>query len=518
MYFERLSAATIWERASAAVRSLRFRLMLWNFAAGVLTAVGILVAVREGVRYTLINDLDQALREDLREIKADFQAPGRQDRRAFQDELNRKAATHDYHGWFVRFLGPGGRPIWSSQNTPEDLPPFTTEQQAAAVFHVAQNRIRYETVASAGEVIAIAVGCNEGFIDHDMARIDRLVLIVAGIVVLVAPIGGYLLAGRTTKILADLIHTTDRLRPSELKERLPIRGTGDELDALARTINGLLDRIADYLQQKHDFLANAAHELRTPLAAIRSSVEVAASGQRNEQEYRELLDEVIEQCSALQSLVNQLLLLAESDADRLITSAEPISLDELVGRAIDMFQAVAEFRGIQLTANRPPPIAVLGNRHHLRQVLNNLLDNAIKFTAARFDALQPAGAQRPEGGGRIDVRLLRDDQRQVAVLRIADNGIGISPESLPKVFDRFYRADRSRQREGGPGGSGLGLSICQAIVAAHHGTIRAASEPGRGVTFTITLPLAPAAFDGNAATPRPAPLAPAIDLASSGPE
>ncbi len=479
------------EQLSAAIRSLRFRLMLWNFAAGVLTALGILVAVREGVRYTLINDLDHALREDLREIKSYFQAPGRQDWHALQDELNRKAATHDYHGWFVRFLGEDGRPTWSSRNTPEDLPPITAEQRAAAVFHVAQNRIRYEAIAGAGDVAAIAVGCNEAFIADDMARIDRLAMIVGGIVVLVAPIGGYLLAGRTTKILADLIHTTDRLRPSELKERLAMRGTGDELDALARTINGLLDRIADYLEQKHDFLANAAHELRTPLAAIRSSVEVAASGQRSEQEYRELLDEVIQQCSTLQSLVNQLLLLAESDADRLITSAEPVALDDLVARAIDMFQGVAEYRGIRLTANRPPPVVIVGNRHHLRQVLNNLLDNAIKFTAARFDGEDASDGPQPEGGGRINVQLVRDDERQIAELRITDNGVGIAPESLPKVFDRFYRADKARQREEGPGGSGLGLSICQAIVAAHHGTIGVTSDSESGTTFTITLPLAP---------------------------
>ena len=198
---------------------------------------------------------------------------------------------------------------------------------------------------------------------------------------------------------------------------------------------------------------------------------------------------MIEQCSTLQSLVNQLLLLAESDADRLITSAEPISLDDLVVRAVDMFQGVAEYRGIRLTSNRPPPIAIVGNRHHLRQVLNNLLDNAIKFTAARFDGDDRADGPRAEGGGRINVQLVRDDERQVAVLRITDNGIGIASESLPKVFDRFYRADRARQREGGPGGSGLGLSICQAIVAAHHGTIDAASDPCKSTAITITLPL-----------------------------
>ena len=487
MSFERLSAAALLDRISATARSLRFRLMLWNIAAGVLTGLGILIAVREGVRYTLIFDLDQALREDLTEIRLYFDPAGQQNWQALQDDLNRKAAGHDYHGWFVQFFDHEGQPSWSSSGAPR-LPPLTDAQKAAATFHVDQYRVRYDRLSGVREAAAVAVGCNERFISRDMAKIDHLVIFVGGLIVLVAPIGGYLLAGRTTRILAGLIHTTDRLRPSELKERLPIRGTGDELDALARTINGLLDRIADYLQQKHDFLANAAHELRTPLAAIRSSVEVALSGQRNEQEYRELLDEVIEQCSALQNLVNQLLLLSESDADRLIATAELVRLDELVLRAIDMFQGVAEDRGIELTANRPLPITIVGNRHHLRQVFNNLLDNAIKFTAIKFTAGEPTATE--SGAGRINVQLARDDEHQMAVLRIRDNGIGIPAESLPKIFDRFYRADKARQREGGAGGSGLGLSICQAIVAAHHGTIEVASTPGAETTITIRLPLA----------------------------
>ena len=122
----------------------------------------------------------------------------------------------------------------------------------------------------------------------------------------------------------------------------------------------------------------------TPLAAIRSSVEVALNGDRSEEEYRELLDVVIEQCSALQTLVNQLLLLAETDADRLKTDAEPVALDQLVAGAMEMFRGVAEHHGIDLVALPLPPLAVAGNRHHLRQVLNNLLDNAIKFTAAQI--------------------------------------------------------------------------------------------------------------------------------------
>jgi signal transduction histidine kinase len=490
------------ERVSAVLRSLRFRLMLWNVAAGVLTGMGILLAVREGVRYTLVADLDQVLRADMAEIQLyfeapggdDLEAPGDDDWRVLQEEMERKASGHEYQGWFVQFYDRQGRPTWASRNAPA-LPAPTAQQQAARTFRSGDARVRYDRLPRGlDRAAAASVGCSEQFIARDMQRIDRLVMIVGGVMVLVAPIGGYLLAGRTTRILANLIHTTDRLRPSELKERLPIRGTGDELDALARTVNGLLDRLADYLRQKHDFLANAAHELRTPLAAIRSSVEVAASGQRSEAEYRELLDVVIEQCMALESLVNQLLLLSESDADRLITSSETVPLDGVVQRAVEMFQGVAEDQGLELICHPLPATIVAGNRQHLRQVLNNLLDNAVKFTAAKFtesnnshsSSSPPASLDR----GRIEVRLARDEAAQAARLTVADNGVGIPAEAQPHLFQRFFRVDRSRSREGGMGGTGLGLSICRAIVQAHRGSIEVASNVGEGTTVTVVLPLA----------------------------
>jgi signal transduction histidine kinase len=293
-----------------------------------------------------------------------------------------------------------------------------------------------------------------------------------------------------------MIRTTARLRPGELGQRMPIRGTGDELDSLARTINGLLDRITSYLKQEHDFLANAAHDLRTPLAAIRSSVEVALSGRRTEAEYHELLALVIDQCSALQTLVNQLLLLAETDADRLQTDPEPVALDQVVARATEMFEAVAEFHGIELRTAGLAPALVAGNRHHLRQVVNNLLDNAIKFTAANLPAQAEPGTNggppARESGGRptIDVELVRDDQRQQVRLRVTDGGIGIAAEHLPHIFERFYRSDKVRGRDSATHGNGLGLSICKAIVEAHSGTIQVRSQLGHGTVFIVNLPLA----------------------------
>jgi heavy metal sensor kinase len=467
------------ERLSAIARTLRFRLMLWNAFAVILTGVGILACVREGVRVTLVRDLDRVLEEDVQEIALGFSEEAGVNWDLLTEELDRKARGHEFHGWFVQFYDAAGQAVWSSDNTPRlaGLSENAPGTRTAGGYRLVVRQLP----GADARARSICVGAQQALISRDLARIDRLVLTVFVGVLVAAPLGGYLLAGSATRPLARMIRTTEGLRPAQLAERLEIRGTGDELDALAARINSLLDRIGDYLQQKHDFLANAAHELRTPLAAIRATVEVALRGKRSPEEYQELLDQVIQECTALETLVNQLLLLAETDADRLKAYSDRVALDQVVAGAVEMFRGAAESRGLSLTASPMPPTPVAGNRHHLRQVINNLLDNAIKFTAAHH----------ANGQGTIAITFLRDDYRQVARVEVRDNGPGIPPEDLPRVFDRFYRVDRSRSRDEGAGGSGLGLSICQAIVEAHHGQIAVDSAPGKGTTFTITLPLAP---------------------------
>ena len=307
----------------------------------------------------------------------------------------------------------------------------------------------------------------------DIARLDRFVVLCACGVLVVAPLCGYWLAGRATQPLAEIIQTTARLRPSYLHERLAIRGTGDELDRLSETLNRLLDRIGSYLQEHRDFLANSAHELRTPLAAIRSSIEVALAGGRTSEEYEELLTEIIEESGSLELLVNQLLLLSETEAERLKVVKQRIQFDELVEKAIDMFGGVAEFRDIKLACPALPSAIVHGNQQHLRQVIYNLLDNALKFTPA---------------GGRVTVQLRIDAARDTVVFSVSDSGPGIPEGDLPHVFDRFFQGHRPRTGPSEKRGTGLGLSICQAIVQAHDGTIEVASQVGHGTRFTVCLP------------------------------
>jgi signal transduction histidine kinase len=469
-------------------RSLRTRLMLWNAGAVAVTGILILLAVRAGVEKRLISDLDDVLGEDLQEIKLHFVGDHAYNWSAITEELDRKAEGHFFHRWFVKFYQEDDQPGWSSQSAP-DIPAPSPEQKQRKSFSVDPYRVLYGRLDSPlKEGAYVCVGCSQLYVSRDMQTIDRQVIGAGFIVLLISPLVGHFLTGRVIRPLAQMIRTTAKLHPGEVAERVPLRGTGDELDSLAATINGLLDRISTYLQQEHDFLANAAHDLRTPLAAIRSNVEVALGVERSEEEYREILGLVIEQCSYLQTLVNQLLLLAETDADRLQPDNEPVRLDQIVDRVVAMFEGVADDHHVELRYDDLDAVLVPGNRQHLRQVVSNLIDNAIKFTAARRNA-EPCQPDDKSHQGCILVKLQRDEAAGRALLRVKDNGIGIAPDDKAKVFDRFFRVDKARARDGGSGGTGLGLSICKAIVECHGGQITVESQPGEGATFTISLPL-----------------------------
>lgn len=466
MSFERLK---IWSR------TLRFRLMVWNTGLVLLVAIGALLGLREAIAFALHHDVDETLVEDIKEIRQTLEAPRAPSLEELHADLDRKALAHEQHRWHVRFLDASGSRMWSSVGAPEELAVDNPQENRAPVSFNGYRIVRQQFRGPDGKPMTVIVGSSELVLRDTTEKIDRMIKVVAAILLVTAPLGGYWLAGRATRPLADIIHTTSRLRPSRLQERLPLRNTQDELDQLAQTVNRMLDRIAMYIQMKRDFIANSAHELRSPLAAIRSSVEVALTSGRSAKEYEELLAEIIEECASLEALVNQLLLLAETDADRLKIHLEAVRFDELVRKGTEMFRGVSESRDITLNLNSPLPQAIVnGNPQHLRQVVNNLIDNAIKFTPS---------------GGRVDVRLELDAARTSVFLTVTDTGIGISKEDLPQVFDRFFRADRSRTRASGISGSGLGLSICHAVVTALDGKITAESELGKGTTFRVELPL-----------------------------
>jgi heavy metal sensor kinase len=447
--------------------TLRFQLTFWNTAAILLLALATLLGLRFGLRSLLQREMDQLLGEDLHEVEL-ILARYHPDWRQVEEELHRKAVSHKARDWFVRIFCDRGELKVATFGAPELA--LSTEETRPGTFDASDYRVMQKRLPGPGAGYVVRVGCSRDFVNEDVRNLSKILLVAGLAFLVVAPLSGYLLAGRATRPLAVILRTTARLRPGHLHERLPLSGSGDELDRLAGTLNGLLDRLASHLDRQRAFVANAAHELRSPLAALRTSAEVALGRERSPEEYRELLADIVEACEGLGGLVNQLLLLAEGDAG-LVRSAGPVALDRLAARAVEMFRGSAEVREVALELGPCEPACVHGSDVHLRQVVSNLIDNAVKFTPA---------------GGRVAVRVLQKDN--IAILEVSDTGVGIGPEDLPHVFERFYRADKARRRDPAGGGNGLGLSICQALVTAHGGEVSLQSRPGRGTTVTVRLP------------------------------
>jgi heavy metal sensor kinase len=269
--------------------------------------------------------------------------------------------------------------------------------------------------------------------------------------------------------MEQLHRLTEQITADRLDRRLPVGNAGDEFGHLAQTINAMIARLERSFAEIRRFTADASHELRTPLAAIRMEAELALGKALSPAEHQQLLGSILEECERLTRLTEQLLALCREDAGSGRPAHGPLDLGALVGHVVETMRPLAQAKDLGLHIECNGPIAVLGDEVRLRQVFYNVLDNAIKYTPA---------------GGRIDVHLGHRDGTPLVTLH--DTGIGVSPEHLPRVFDRFYRVDKARSRA--EGGTGLGLSIAQSIIAAHGGRIELDSQPGQGTTCTVTLP------------------------------
>lgn len=458
----------LFERLPAAFKTIRFRLAAWNALVILLTAWLVLLAVREGLHKALLDEMDRSLRDDLAEVRRMVEEYWGDDE-ALVRALNRKADSHIRRPWFVQFFDESGREALASEGRPRA---FAARRLAVRDFpdNVGPTRLDEGRIQTPdGRTLDVRIGSSILHVGRRLGSVDFVGFLTTCVLLIVAPLVGYWLAGRATRPMAEVIETAERIRPEEITDRLPLRGSGDEIDLLSATINDLLDRLAVYLKTNREFLANAAHELRSPLAAVHSAVEVSLGSRRSAEEYEQLLADVAERTTSLTVLINQLLLLAETENERMRTTSDETDLASIVRMAIEMFEPVAEMRKIGLSVERLDRAVVRGDARRLRQVVINLIDNALKFTPA---------------GGEVAVVLVANAEREEVRLEIRDTGMGIAPDELEHVFDRFYRGRAARQRREG---SGLGLSICHSIVTGCGGAISVESAPGRGSTFTVRL-------------------------------
>jgi signal transduction histidine kinase len=453
--------------------SLRTRLTLWNTAVVILLTAATLVAVRFAARTALYADADAELRAASREIgMAIRELDG--DEGPIVAELRRKVASHEERGWFLHLLTIDGTTIWTSDHCPAEVanyPPANIDQ-AETIKQVGQFRyVRTRVDRTTGPAYLVRVGTYTTGLDESLAGLIRLLTTVGLGLTLITPLAAYWLAGRATKPLGSMLHVAERLSPTRLADRLPVRGTSDELDLLARTINGLLDRVARHVETQEQFVADAAHELRGPLAGLQGSLEVAATRPDASQAEQDELYDMLEAARHLSKVANDLLLLAESGNPAKSSPHAVIDLRTLVRQAEAMFSGVAEDKGIGLRISADGPVDACGDPVELRRLVSNLLDNAIRFTPP---------------GGTIEVRAVAAGGW--SILTVTDTGSGIAAGDLDHVFDRFFKADPARTPGSSGRSGGLGLSICRSIAKSCGGTIGITSRLGEGTQVTVRLP------------------------------
>jgi heavy metal sensor kinase len=291
------------------------------------------------------------------------------------------------------------------------------------------------------------------------------------VVAVVAIGGGGWLVKRALSPVDRIAASAERISSQNLSERLPVTQTGDELERLSLALNHMIQRLDEAFQHSRRFVADASHELRTPLTVLRGELESIAQEPRLEPAWREQLGSALEEVERLTNIVEGLFAISRLDAGEAAAEWRPFDLAELTAATADQMCLLAEDKNIEVKCTVTMGAWVEGDRARVKQVVVNLLDNAIKYS--------------PRGGA---VALNVEAADSKAILEVADNGIGIPSEALPRVFERFYRVDPARSRDGG--GAGLGLSIVKSICTAHNGRVVVTSAPGQGSTFRVELPLA----------------------------
>ena len=302
----------------------------------------------------------------------------------------------------------------------------------------------------------------------------RLILILASIVplaLIIASIGGIFLANKALKPVDEINRITKEITSKNLGLRVPQPATHDELGQLVETINGMIERLEKSFKQIQQFTADASHELKTPLTILKGEAELALRKERKPEEYRQYLESSLEEVNRLSRLVQDLLILSKADMGRLTLQKEPLNLVALTDACCEQCKFLGEGKNIRLVFNHSQEagVWVMGDPYRLKQLFYNLIENAIKYS---------------NDGGTVEITT--GSNGQYANVSIKDEGLGISKEDIPYIFDRFYRVDKSRSREAG--GTGLGLSICKWIAEAHQGKITVESEPGTGSCFTVWIP------------------------------
>jgi heavy metal sensor kinase len=458
--------------------SIRWKLTLWYTLALAVVLAGFGTLVYGLLVHALYERTDEVLLAQLNLLEHNSQ-----DERMVSDRRGRLAYLidefRDHANVFaVVYDSRGGVYLRTEQLEESSVPPTPTitsgrhQSENVTLPIIGRQRTLAARIPLGSEEFTVVFMASLEDVDRELGQLLAVLATAGPVALLVAGGLGYFLARKAMAPLDQLDRLTREITAEHLNRRLPVVNPGDELGRLAITINAMISRLERSFAEIRRFTADASHELRTPLTAIRTETEVALSRPMDRAECQQLLGSVLEECERLTRLTDQLLTLSREDAGSGKPLKEVVDLAAIVKGAVETMRPLAEAKNLQLFVQTRAVPYVRGDEGRLRQVFYNLLDNAIKYT--------------PEGG---TAEVTLDQSDGVAKVTLRDTGIGIPPEHLPHVFERFYRVDKARSRA--EGGTGLGLSIAQSIATAHGGCIELASALGHGTICTVSLPAEP---------------------------
>lgn len=468
--------------------SLRFKLTAYYLAILTLILAGVGVASDVYLTRTLLATIDSALFDQIDRIEHHFNF-------AADSDLVTGVGRHEYlvdmTPHLTQIIDARGTVIDQVLESPRYAVPWdpTTLRGIApgqtvfsTVTNPAQLEVRLATrmVKSGGEgrgeYLLIRSGQSLETIDVARYRLLLLMAMAIPIALLLGGIGGLVIANQALRPVDRIRRTAERINAGDLTERVPLPGTMDEIGQLAATFNQMIGRLQAAFDRQKQFTSDASHELRTPLAIMRGDIEIALRRERTRDEYQSVLTSTLDEVLRLTRLVEDLLLLARADTGRVELQCRPMNLSLLGRDLIDYIAPLARQQGLELRLRlaggpKGEDLIVIADENRLRQLLLNLIDNAIKYT---------------DPGGWVELSL--DTDGQWIVIRVRDNGKGIPIEDQPRIFDRFFRRSRATSDPNVPG-SGLGLAISKWIVDSHGGTISVASESGQGTEVVVRLKL-----------------------------
>ncbi len=463
-------------------RSIRFRLTVWY--AGLLCALLLLFGGSTwfGLAHYLHRSLSESLGRQAQQIGENFlldvQTSGE---RYVVDEINEHYSP-EQNDHFVRVTRADGSTLYVS-GSPLNKG-FDPAQVSAAPLSALRAVTREEHLQGGGELLiySLPFTARDGsrFVIESGAPYDSIENVLRGllltlalglpVVIAIAVAGGYWIMQRALQPLDKIAASAERITSRNLSERLPVTPSGDEVERLSLSLNRMIGRLDESFQYIRRFTADASHELRTPLTVLRGELEAMAQRPRLDDEVRDTVGSSLEETERLARIVESLLAISRLDAGEAQIERIRFDLAELITTTVEQMRLLAEDRNIALSCETNGNVTIEGDRARIKQVIVNLVDNAIKYT--------------PEDG---TVKVIVGVENNRAMMRVEDNGTGIPADALPHLFERFYRVDKARSRH--MGGAGLGLAIVKSIVTAHGGQVTVESTEGKGSGFRVELPL-----------------------------